>query len=133
MLTPFENLKGLRNLGIAELLVWNLTNLTRVLSSASFWPDLSGLRTQECIDVTKRTRQGSPESGVLFLVGVWAATDHLLEIWKARECGVRVQGGHLVNLSFVDDMLLFSRSASEALQMFRELEQALSSTKAKLG
>ena len=37
----------------------------------------------------------------------------------------QVQGGHLVNMSFVDNMLLFSRSASDALQMFQELEEAL--------
>ena len=43
------------------------------------------------------TRQGSLESGVLFLVGVWQGLKNLAQRWKQEERGFR---GQRISLTF---------------------------------
>ena len=101
--------------------------LAREIISTTLHPQLGGISTAKPIVSTKGVRQGSPDSGYLYILAVADALTPLTNSWKDRGFGLRVgrNGETTNNLAFADDTLLVARNPQQAHIMFSELTAVL--------
>ena len=90
-------------------------------------PTMYGVQVPSPIEMLRGTRQGSPESGVLFLIGVWQGMKNLVQRWKDEQLGFRVGKEFLSHLIFVDDLIVIARDPFQARDMMNQLRAALGS------
>ena len=108
---------------IAPLATWGVA---REMMEACVTPAMYGVQVSSPIQMLWGTRQGSPESGVLFLVGVWQGMKNLVRRWREEEKGFRVGREFLSHLIFVDDLIVIAKDPYQAREMMGQLRAALS-------
>ena len=116
--------QGLIDMKIVPLATWGVA---REMMEACITPAMYGVQVSSPIEMLRGTRQGSPESGVLFLIGVWQGMKHLVQRWKDEQLGFRVGREFLSHLIFVDDLIVIARDPLQAKDMMTQLRQALGS------
>ena len=115
--------QGLIDMKIAPLATWGVT---REMIEACLTPAMYGVQVPSLIQMLRGARQGSPESGVLFLIGVWQGMKNLVDRWRKEERGFRVGREFLSRLIFVDDLIVIAKDPYQAREMMRQLRDALS-------
>ena len=116
--------RGLLDMNIVPLAAWGVA---REMMEACITPTMYGVQVPSPIEMLRGTRQGSPESGVLFLIGVWQGMKNLVQRWKDEQLGFRVGKEFLSHLIFVDDLIVIARDPFQARDMMNQLRVALGS------
>ena len=117
-------LRAIAKTGTHPVATWALA---RELINTRLHPQMGGISTAAPVTTTKGVKQGSPDSGYLYILAVANALSPLMDSWEERGFGLRVgrNGEKTNNLAFADDTLLVARTPQQALIMFRELTEAL--------
>ena len=80
--------------------------LTRETIGAKMSPELFGCKPADDICLERGTKQGSPESGILFAATIDRQIQTLKPLWSAREDGCNIgTATRLSHLLFVDDLI----------------------------
>ena len=97
-------------------------NLTREMIHSRIMPDLWGTQPEHDIPLLRGSRQGAPESGLLFIMAINQSLAKLQQTWKEYGWGVAVGGTLLNSLVFVDDILLLAMCPEDGKLMLQQLE-----------
>ena len=108
---------------ITPLAAWGVTC---EMMEACITPAMYGVQVSSPIQMLRGTRQGSPESGVLFLIGVWQGMKKLVQRWREEQRGFRVGKEFLSHLIFVVDLIVIASDPFQAREMMGQLRAALS-------
>ena len=99
--------------------------LTREMVRSKICPDLWGTRPETSIPLERGSRQGAPESGLMFILAINRSLSHLQEKWRSQGWGIAIGGSLLNSMVFVDDIILFCSCPEDGVQMLRDLEREL--------
>ena len=100
-------------------------NLARELIGNSTKPQAYGCSSQRDIPQERGSRQGSPESGLLFVSTLNQTMEPLRHLWQQRGDGCTVNGQKVPHMIFVDDLILLTTTPASAKKMITEVVEAL--------
>ena len=124
----FDTLKQssiLQALEEAQLHPMLTLNIARELVGNYLSPQLYGCSSEKAIPQKRGTKQGSPESGLLFIHTINHALQPLKNKWDQDADGFPLKDGPLNHLIFVDDLILVGTSHAMVARMLQEATQAL--------
>ena len=102
-------------------------NIARELVGNYLRPQLYGCGSEEAIPQKRGTKQGSPESGLLFIHTINHAMQPMKSKWDQDMEGFPLSDGTLNHLIFVDDLILAGTSHCMVARMLSDATQALTS------
>ena len=100
-------------------------NIARELVGTHLVPQMYGCAPDEPIPLQQGTKQGAPESGLLFIAALNHTLAALNDQWTQRREGCTLGNGRIHHLLFADDLLLVGPSPHNVHQMFREAQPVL--------
>ena len=96
-------------------------NFARELIGTYLQPHLYGCTTEHPIPLARGSKQGAPESGMLFIGTMDNAITPTAQNWPDQGHGCRLDNSCLTHLLFVDDLILTSTSLASILRMLHDI------------
>ena len=122
-------LKQLLNTTLSPRLVLNLAR--EVLGNRVF-PEIWGCTSSQPVLRRSGSKQGAPESGMMFVLALHHALEPLIDIWQQEGTGFPIEDDYLNHVSFVDDICLIGTTPLEVARMFEQLETHLATAGLKI-
>ena len=107
-------------------------SLARELVGGYLRPEAYGCQAPEPVPQRSGTKQGAPESGMLFVSTLERHLSPLRLRWQEQKYGIRIDHEQLAQVSFVDDMILVAASSKQGLKMLKDVEATLAQIGLKL-
>ena len=115
-------LKALEAQGVDPILTFNIA---RELIGNTIQPQIYGCTTEAPVEQQRGTKQGSPESGLLFINAIHVALHPLKASWDANGLGCSLLGDKINHMLFVDDLILLGTDPRQVKAMFDDARVAL--------
>ena len=115
-------LKGLIQTNIHPTLIFNPC---RELIGNRITPHIWGCQPEHDIPLKRGSKQGAPESGLLFILAIQYLLHPLVEEWNTHNRGFKIDDITLSHLIFVDDLIIIANTPEEAAHMLKQAEAAL--------